>query len=68
MCTNTDNAGPILTVSESPPERAEGLIDQLGDLPEIPEIPTAPFSNVRNKEDDHRNDGSGLSFLLMLVD
>ena len=68
MCTNTDNAGPILTVSESPPEHAEGLIGQLGDLPEISEIPTVAFSNVRSKEDDHSNDGSGLSFLLMLVD
>jgi hypothetical protein len=68
VCTNTDNAGPILTVFESPSEHAEGLIGQLGDLPEIPEIPTATFSNVRSKEDDHGNDGSGLSFLLMLVD
>lgn len=68
VCANTDNAGPILTVSESPPEHAEGLIGQPGDLPEIPEIPTVAFSNVRSKEDDRRNDGSDLSFLLMLVD
>jgi len=67
-CPNTDNAGPISTVSESPPEHAEDLIGQPGDLPEIPEIPTVAISNVRSKEDDRSNDGSGLSFLLMLVD
>jgi len=68
VCTNTDNVGPVLTVSESPSEHAEGLIGQLGDLPEIPEIPTVAFSNLRSKEDDHSNDGSSLSFLLVLVD